>query len=210
MTPTEWLEANPTRSMNDYYEWKKQQNPPPITTNNPIPTQIYEPEKSGSSKVIWNAVIFAFIFFIGFMCYKTFINDSSAGSAAYDYSNASPNRQKSETEIKQDLKNVELSNPSKYLSKRNGMYRVRLIRKEVVFTGTFNNNSTLTTFYDLSVQISFYSKTGTNMGTEIHTFYENIKPGGKSNYNKTIAIPNYISKKDLETVTLKILNAKGY
>lgn len=88
-------------------------------------------------------------------------------------------------EAKLSVEDTEMLNPTSFLSVE-GTYRSNLIG-EFVVEGTITNSATIATYQDAVLEISFYSKTGTLLGTEKKALYEYF-PAGQI---KTFKIKTY-------------------
>jgi hypothetical protein len=84
-------------------------------------------------------------------------------------------RTKTPEEIKAELLLSEQQNPAKYF---NGSYKNwENLLGERVIEMNFKNNATLAGFKDVVVRVTFYSKTGTEIGSREFTWFEYFKPG---------------------------------
>ena len=80
-------------------------------------------------------------------------------------------------ETKMSLEEQEKFNPLSFLNTK-GTYRKNMIGEWVV-DGTISNNATIATYKDVVIEITFYSKTNSLLGTEKKTIYEYF-PAGKT------------------------------
>lgn len=122
--------------------------------------------------------------------------------------NIKPLNIKTREEIKEDLRGVEIANSHDYLVGSDGRYRIKILSKEIVLTGKISNTAKFATYQKILLSVIFYSKTGVNLGTEVHTINEKITAGKSLFYTKNIRIPNYINKKELYEVGVRILRAE--
>ena len=105
-------------------------------------------------------------------------------------------------ETKQSLGETEQKNPGLFLSV-SGHDRRNLIGQTVV-KGTLSNNAKVSTFKDVDLEITFYSKTGALLEKDHETIYETIAPGESTNF-KT----KYFAPKGTDSVALKVVGAKS-
>lgn len=71
---------------------------------------------------------------------------------------------------KMSMEEQEKLNPVSFLS-TDGTYRKNLLGKWVL-EGTISNSATIATYKDVVLNVHFYSKTKTHLGTEKHVIYE--------------------------------------
>lgn len=106
---------------------------------------------------------------------------SSSGSSNFSFGT-----EKTAEEIKAELKQKEQQEFYKYIHAKASM-RKNIIG-ETVLEGTISNAATLTSFKDVVLEVTFISKTGTEIETQNQTVYEIVKPGGLVPFKiKTIA-----------------------
>lgn len=100
-------------------------------------------------------------------------NCNSGSSGSYD---TEPSYQ----ETKMSLEEKEKRNPTSFLSS-DGTYRKNLVG-EWVLEGTISNSATIATYKDVVLEIRFYSKTKTLLGTEKEAIYEYFPAGRTKNF----------------------------
>ena len=83
-------------------------------------------------------------------------------------------------ETKMTLEDKEKQNPTAFLS-TDGTYRINLL-DEWVLEGTISNSATIATYKDVVLNVAFYSKTETHLGSERHTIYEYFSAGQTKNF----------------------------
>jgi hypothetical protein len=83
-------------------------------------------------------------------------------------------------ETKMTLEDKEKQNPTSFLS-TDGTYRKNLMG-EWVLEGTISNSATIATYKDVVLEIHFYSKTETHLGTEKKAIYEYFPAGQTKNF----------------------------
>jgi hypothetical protein len=97
-------------------------------------------------------------------------DDSSAGSSIF----SSTPREKTADEIRAELKQKEQQEFYKYIAAKSSM-RKNLIG-ETVLEGTISNLAALSSFKDIVFEITFISKTGTEIDIQNHIVHELIGP----------------------------------
>ncbi|QIX59694.1 hypothetical protein HER32_00190 [Hymenobacter sp. BT18] len=60
---------------------------------------------------------------------------------------------------------------------------------ETVVQGTVSSTASVATFKDIVLEVTFYSKTDTELGTRRATIYEFLPPGGSVHVKKKFATP---------------------
>lgn len=78
-------------------------------------------------------------------------------------------------ETKMTLEEQERANPMAFLS-TDGTYKKNLLG-EWVLNGTVSNSATVATYKDVVLEVHFYSKTKSLIGTEKHSLYEYFVAG---------------------------------
>jgi len=85
-------------------------------------------------------------------------------------------RQMTEDEIRENLYNKEISNPSSYLS-ASGTYRVNLAANTII-EGTIYNNASIAGFKNVKLTAKFFSKTDVLLGKESFLVMDFVSPNG--------------------------------
>jgi hypothetical protein len=102
---------------------------------------------------------------------------------------------------KMTISEIESKNPKKFL-KVEGRDKHNLIGQTVV-KGKISNTATVVGYKDVTIKISFFSKTGTLLEEDEETIYNEVKPG------ETIAFKSkFYAPKGSDDVKLKIISAK--
>lgn len=116
-------------------------------------------------------------------------------------SSGSTSVQKSPEELKMDLKILEQNAPTDYLT-ADGTYRESFWGNKLKISCTIKNQATLATFKDAVVQVTYYSKTKTELGSKEYSIYEMFPP----NSSKTIdlKIDNY---KNVNSIGWDVISA---
>lgn len=99
-----------------------------------------------------------------------------------------------------ELRAQEQSTPAEYL-KTEGTYRRNFIN-QLVLEGDIANTASLATFKDPVLAVTWYSKTGTELGTKEYPIYELVQAKGTTHYKLKTDAPNYVA-----TVVLSIAGA---
>jgi len=60
---------------------------------------------------------------------------------------------------------------------------------QTVVKGTLNNNAKISSFKDVDLEISFYSKTGALLEKDKETIYETLAPGDSKNFKTKYFAP---------------------
>jgi hypothetical protein len=113
-------------------------------------------------------------------------NEGSSGSGQTEYQESDniptqqyqqpKPRQLSEEEIRENLYNKEISNPSNYLS-ADGTYRVNLAANTII-EGTIYNSASIAGFKNIKLTAKFFSKTDVLLGKESFLVMDFISPNG--------------------------------
>lgn len=105
-------------------------------------------------------------------------------------------------QTKENLGETEKKNPGRFLEVT-GHDKHNLIGQTVV-KGTLVNSAKISTFKDVDLEISFFSKTGALLEKDKETIYETLSPGNSKNF-KT----KYFAPKGTDSVALKVMGAKS-
>jgi hypothetical protein len=105
---------------------------------------------------------------------------------------------KSPAQLKQELKQQEYRMPSVYLTvttnMENNIKKGNLFKRDKVdgqiITGTVKNSATSAYFKDVVVDLTYYSKTKSVIGTEQFVIYESFAPGESKNFEYRIEVPS--------------------
>lgn len=99
------------------------------------------------------------------------------------------------------ISEIESKNPKKFL-KIDGREKHNLIGQTVV-KGKISNTATVVGYKDVTIKISFYSKTGTLLEEDEETIYNEVKPGETLEFKSKFYAP-----KGSDDVKLNIIKAK--
>jgi type IV pilus biogenesis protein CpaD/CtpE len=105
-------------------------------------------------------------------------------------------------QTKETLAETEKKNPTRFLSVE-GHDKKNLLGQTVV-KGTLTSKATVSSYKDVEIELSFYSKTGTLLEKDIETIFETIAPGKDADF-KT----KYFAPKGTDSVALKVMAAKS-
>ena len=101
------------------------------------------------------------------------------------------NRHRSIEEIKAELKGREQENIIASLSGKAGIKKIdegKLFKVKYVqyFVGTLTNSAVLATAKDVKLNVDYFSKTGSKIGSQEFTIYEFIRPGRSLKFKEII------------------------
>lgn len=101
------------------------------------------------------------------------------------------------------VEEIESSQPTTFLS-ADGTYRENFLGDKFKVTCTIKNKATVTTYKDVVLRVTYYTKTKTELGSDDYTIYELFPP----NSEKTVQlkIDNY---KHTESVGWEVINASA-
>jgi len=102
---------------------------------------------------------------------------------------------------KMTISEIESKNPKKFL-KVEGRDKHNLIG-QTVLKGKISNTATVVGYKDVTIKISFFSKTGTLLEEDEETIYNEVKPGETIEFKSKFYAP-----KGSTDVKLNIINAK--
>jgi hypothetical protein len=102
---------------------------------------------------------------------------------------------------KMTIEEIESKNPKKFL-KVEGRDKHNLVGQTVV-KGKISNTATVVGYKDVTIKISFFSKTGTLLEEDEETIYNEVKPGETLEFKSKFYAP-----KGSDDVKLNIINAK--
>lgn len=111
---------------------------------------------------------------------------------------------KSSSSNKKSTKEKEESNPSNYLSV-SGKFRSNLLGSKLVVYGKIKNKAKKTTYKDALIELTYYSKTNTNLGSEKFTIWEKFPPSSTTEFE--VKVKNY---SNVSTISLDVADAENY
>ena len=102
---------------------------------------------------------------------------------------------------KESLESIEQKAPDKFISV-NGNSRKNLLG-QIVVRGTVTNRAKIVTFKDVSIRLTFYSKTGALLEQDDEVVYETFDPGSTKTFKSKFFAP-----KGTDSVAFSVLKAK--
>ena len=86
------------------------------------------------------------------------------------------------------VEEMERADPTRFLT-ADGNYNENFLGNKLKVHGVIHNKATVVTFKDAVVEITFYSKTKTNLGSEKYTIYDFFSPNSDKKFE--LKIDNY-------------------
>jgi len=105
---------------------------------------------------------------------------------------------------KMTISEIESKNPKKFL-KVEGRNKHNLIGQTVV-KGKISNTATVVGYKDVTIKISFFSKTGTLLEEDEETIYNEVKPGETIEFKSKFYAPKGSSDVKLNIIKAKVSN----
>jgi len=102
---------------------------------------------------------------------------------------------------KESLEETEKKSPTRFIS-ISGHDKKNLLGQTVI-KGTLHNSAKISSYKDIDVELSFYSKTGTLLQKDHEIVYETVEPGSSTNF-KT----KYFAPKGTDSVAMRVVAAK--
>jgi hypothetical protein len=102
---------------------------------------------------------------------------------------------------KETLADTERKNADRFLLVK-GKDKKNLIGQTVI-KGTIFNNAKIVTYKDISIKLSFYSKTGALLEEDQEVVYESVEPGGSKGFKS-----KYFTPRGTDSVVFKVVSAK--
>ena len=75
--------------------------------------------------------------------------------------------------------------------------------QQTVIRGKIQNSAKIVSFKDISIRLSFYSKTGALLEQDEEQVFENINPGGTASFKS-----KYFAPKGTDSIAVTVLGAK--
>ncbi|HLP55737.1 MAG TPA: hypothetical protein VK151_11935 [Fluviicola sp.] len=91
--------------------------------------------------------------------------------------------------------------PAKFLD-ATGKYRETILGNKIRIFGVINSSATIVTYKDAVVEVTYYSKTETKLGSEKYIIYEMFNPGSTVEFE--LKVDNY---SDVETIGWEVVDA---
>jgi hypothetical protein len=108
-----------------------------------------------------------------------------------NYTAPAEKRPKTAEELRAELLAKEQNAPSEYL-KTQGTYHRNFIN-QLVLEGNIANAATLANFKDPVLSVTWYSKTGTEVGAKEYPIYELVRARGTTHYKLKTDAPSYVA-----------------
>jgi hypothetical protein len=139
------------------------------------------------------------VFAISFIVTILACNNSSTTRTTYD--SAPVEIPKTPEQLKAELKESEQSDPTRYLD-ATGTYKENFWGDKIKVQCKITNSATLAKFKDALIEVTYYAKSKTVLGTKQYTVYEIFTP----NSSKTVEmkIDNY---KDVNSIGWDVIRA---
>ena len=99
------------------------------------------------------------------------------------------------------LEQIEQKTPVKFL-KATASSKKNLLQQTVI-RGKIQNSAKIVSFKDISIRLSFYSKTGALLEQDEEQIFENINPGGTASFKS-----KYFAPKGTDSIAVTVLGAK--
>ena len=99
------------------------------------------------------------------------------------------------------IEDPERSNPERFLS-AGGTYRERILAKKIRINGEVVNRATVASYKDVTLRITYYSKTKSVINTSNHTLYEVFPPSSTKGFR--LDVPNH---RNVATIGWDVISA---
>ena len=111
-------------------------------------------------------------------------------------------------EVKAELKDREQENIIPSLNGKAGIKKIdegKFFKVKYVqyFAGTLTNSAVLATAKDVKLNVDYFSKTGSKIGSQEFTIYEFIRPGRSVEFKERINIPDNVEKFEFQIIEAK-------
>lgn len=105
-------------------------------------------------------------------------------------------------QTKETLEEKEKKDPVSFLTVSD--HEKHNLIRQMVIKGSITNHARICTYKDVSLELSFFSKTGTLLEKDNETVYDEVAPGNSVDF-KT----KYYAPKGTDSVDIKVLDAKA-
>ncbi len=102
------------------------------------------------------------------------------------------------------IEEMERSNPKQFLS-ASGTYKENFWGDKIKVKCEITSTATVATYKDVVIKVTYYTKTGTSLGSANHTIYEVISPNSTKTVN--LKIDNY---QDVSEIGWDVVSAVSY
>lgn len=128
------------------------------------------------------------LFFLSLLCTSLFL--TNCGGRNSDQNSSTP---KTEEELRHELKCQEQNNPLKYLSDEEVTLEkeVKLFKESHKGTiiGYIINSATLAKYKDVTVKVTYFSRTDTEIDSEEYVFYNYYEPNSRNKFTLNVTYP---------------------
>ena len=121
--------------------------------------------------------------------------------AACNSSDKSAEKKDKYEQGKENLEETEKKSPTRFITV-SGRDKKKLLGQTVI-KGTLQNNAKISSYKDIDVELSFYSKTGALLEKDHEIVYETLEPGNSTDF-KT----KYFAPKGTDSVAMRVVGAK--
>jgi hypothetical protein len=184
-------------NLNDTYKKEKNKTDTSVKASEKMNKQVYEvPKKPKNNNKTALLITVGVIGFTAIALVIASMNSNASNSTkteSFDYESK-----------KMSVAEIEQSSPINFLDAY-GTYNQNLLGTKLKVHGVIKNSATTIAYKDVVIQVSFYSKTKSLLGTEKHTIYEVVKPN--HTVSSEVKVPNY-SK--VNTIDWDVVSAKVY
>lgn len=130
------------------------------------------------------------------LCFSFAVLSSCGNKESY-----SVDKDKKYENSKATLEETEKKSPASFL-RVEGDKKKNLIGQTVV-RGKIFNDAKMVTYKDVTVELSFFSKTGAVLEKDVEVVYETVTPGGTATFKS-----KYFTPKGTDSVGMKVVGAK--
>ena len=130
------------------------------------------------------------------LCFSIALFSSCGNKDSY-----SVDKDKKYENSKATLEETEKKTPASFL-RVEGDKKKNIIGQTVV-RGKIFNNAKVVTYKDVTLKLSFYSKTGAVLEEDVEVVYETVTPGGTATFKS-----KYFTPKGTDSVGMKVVSAK--
>ncbi|MBL4664098.1 MAG: DUF4339 domain-containing protein [Flavobacteriaceae bacterium] len=184
----DWIVAEKIKELLELFEHSM---PPPIKNKTSIVSSESK-KKKASKKIVKNLVPLVLIigaFVIAFVVITLVTYNSSDLSPA------------SYAEKRMSIEEIENADPIRFLSAK-GKYNESFWGTKIKIRGSISNTATMADYKDVTVRVTYYSRTMSVLGSKEYTLYEVYKPRTTTPFRLDIA--NF---KDVDTIRWEVISA---
>lgn len=152
--------------------------------------------KKKKGKIYLYTFIISLVVFLIFVAIYAINNNNSKGNSRFSDASSETYEEK-----KMTVEEIERSQPTKFLSAE-GSFNENFWGDKIKVHGIVINSATVATYKDAVVEVTYYSKTMTDLGSNQYTIYENFPPNSKTNFE--LKIDNF---KNVNSIGLEVVDA---